>query len=223
MKVDYGRPVIHYESITECTGGITVKRSSWLRLLTLATILAVFLTACGGGGNSNNQGSNSSGNTNTSNGSNGEAGNEKVTITMIVSGNRAADGEDFELDILPRMVNEKYPHITLEVQKLPDDQYETNIMTKLAAGEAPDIFRIWPRMASMGVIDTAKAGYLADLSDLPFQQYISQGAREDMSYDGKIYGITKGDAEKVQRTLEEIIAGLMAVGGETPPTSPIFV
>ena len=171
-----------------------MKRSRWLRLLTLVTIMTVFLAACGGGGNSNNQGSNSSGNanTNTNSGATGDAGKDKVTLTMIVSGNRAADGEDFELDILPRMVNEKFPHITLEVQKLPDDQYETNIMTKLAAGEAPDIFRIWPRMASMGVIATAKAGYLADLTDLPFQQYISQGAREDMSYDGKIYGITKG-------------------------------
>lgn len=153
--------------------------------------LAVFLAACGGG---NQQGSNTTGDSNTSgNGdSSANASQEKITLTMLVSGNRAADGEDFELDVLPRMVNEKFPHITLEVQKLPDDQYETNIMTKIAAGEAPDIFRIWPRMASMGVIDIAKAGYLADLTDLPFQQYISQSAREDMSYEGKIYGITKG-------------------------------
>lgn len=176
----------------ESTGGVTVKRRSWLTLLALVTTLAVFLAACGGGNTSSQGNSSSSGDSNTNSGSNVEAGQDKITLTMIVSGNRAADGEDFELDVLPRMVNEKFPHITLEVQKLPDDQYETNILTKLAAGEAPDIFRVWPRMASMGVFDMAKAGYLADLTDLPFQQYISQGAKDDMSYEGKIYGVTKG-------------------------------
>jgi raffinose/stachyose/melibiose transport system substrate-binding protein len=112
---------------------------------------------------------------------------------MIVSGNKAADGQDFELDVLPKMVNEKFPNIKLEVQKLPDDQYNTSIKTKLAAGEAPDIFRVWPRMGSAAsIIDLSKAGYLADLTDLPFMNNISDGARTDMSNDGKVYGITKG-------------------------------
>ncbi|MFC4306855.1 ABC transporter substrate-binding protein [Cohnella boryungensis] len=116
-----------------------------------------------------------------------------VTLTMIVSGNKAADGQDFELDVLPKMVNEKFPNIKLEVQKLPDDQYNTSIKTKLAAGEAPDIFRVWPRMGSAAsIIDLSKAGYLADLTDLPFMSNISDGARTDMSNDGKVYGITKG-------------------------------
>jgi raffinose/stachyose/melibiose transport system substrate-binding protein len=116
-----------------------------------------------------------------------------VTLTMIVSGNKAADGQDFELDVLPKMVNEKFPNIKLEVQKLPDDQYNTSIKTKLAAGEAPDIFRVWPRMGSAAsIIDLSKAGYLADLTDLPFMNNISDGARTDMSNDGKVYGITKG-------------------------------
>jgi len=120
-------------------------------------------------------------------------GSKNVTLTMIVSGNKAADGQDFELDVLPKMVNEKFPNIKLEVQKLPDDQYNTSIKTKLAAGEAPDIFRVWPRMGSAAsIIDLSKAGYLADLTDLPFMSNISEGARSDMSNDGKVYGITKG-------------------------------
>jgi len=126
-------------------------------------------------------------------GNGGKEGSGTVTLTMIVSGNKAADGQDFELDVLPKMVNEKFPNIKLEVQKLPDDQYNTSIKTKLAAGEAPDIFRVWPRMGSAAsIIDLSKAGYLADLSDLPFMGNITEGAREDMSNDGKVYGITKG-------------------------------
>ncbi|MFD0712263.1 ABC transporter substrate-binding protein [Paenibacillus sp. GCM10027626] len=123
----------------------------------------------------------------------GSKNGDSVTLTMIVSGNKAADGQDFELDVLPKLVNAKFPNIKLEVQKLPDDQYHTSIKTKLAAGEAPDIFRVWPRMGNAAsIIDLSKGGYLADLSDLTFMSNISDGAREDMSYDGKVYGITKG-------------------------------
>jgi raffinose/stachyose/melibiose transport system substrate-binding protein len=159
----------------------------YITMLAMITSLAVLLAACGGA----NQGNNTSSGNNANTGSDSAA--EEITLTMIVSGNKAAEGEDFELDVLPRMVNEKFPNITMEVQKLPDDQYNTSIKTKLAAGEAPDIFRIWPRMAgATNVVDMAKAGYLADLSDLPFQQHISLGAKEDMSNDGKIYAVAKG-------------------------------
>jgi raffinose/stachyose/melibiose transport system substrate-binding protein len=150
----------------------------------LATCLAL-LSACGNSGSNDAAGGNA--------GAGGESKDKKITLTMLVSGNKAADGQDFELDVLPKMVHEKFPNITLEVQKLPDDQYNTSIKTKLAAGEGPDFFRIWPRMGGgASVIDLAKAGYLADLSDLPFMSKISDGAREDMSYDGKVYGIAKG-------------------------------
>jgi len=145
-----------------------------------ATAIAATVALLGGCGSSDN-------------GESGGEGGKTVTLTMIVSGNKAADGQDFELDVLPKMVNEKFPNIKLEVQKLPDDQYNTSIKTKLAAGEAPDIFRVWPRMGSAAsIIDLSKAGYLADLTDLPFQSNITEGARTDMSNDGKVYGITKG-------------------------------
>mgnify|MGYP001427361439 CR=1 FL=1 len=162
------------------------RKKTRMALMTVLVLLAAVLAGCGKSENGNRAGT-------ASPDSASGAGEQKITLTMLVSGNRAAEGEDFELDILPKMVNEKFPHITLEVQKLPDDQYNTNIKTKLAAGEAPDIFRIWPRMANAtNIVDMAKAGYLADLTDLPFQQHTSARAKEDMSYNGKIYGIAKG-------------------------------
>lgn len=148
------------------------------------TSALVLLSGCGSAAN------NASGT--AAGGKDAKSGSD-ITLTMVVSGNKAADGQDFELDILPKMVHDKFPNITLEVQKLPDDQYKTSIKTKLAAGEAPDFFRVWPRMGSAAaVIDLAKAGYLADLSDLPFMNNISAGAKEDMSANGKIYGVAKG-------------------------------
>lgn len=159
--------------------------------------LTVVLSACGG---------NNNGNTNTNDGNTGNNGAASesgannghttdaspVTLTMMMSGNKASEGEDFELDVLPRLIKEKFPNITLEVQKLPDDQYNTSVRTKLAAGQGPDIFWIFPKNAAGGVIDFAKAGFAADLSDLTFWDNIGQGAKDDMSYEGKPYGVAEG-------------------------------
>jgi len=145
-------------------------------------LMLTLLAACG------------SGNDAASGGAEGGAadGSKPVTLTFMSSGTKAANGEDFILDILPKLVKEKFPNVTLETSKLPDDQYETSVRTKLAAGQGPDLFWIWPRMSSMGAVDMAKAGYAADLSDLSFMDNISQGARDDMSYNGKVYGVANG-------------------------------
>ena len=82
------------------------KMKTILAGVTALTATAALLSGCG----SSDKGEESSG------------GSKAVTLTMIVSGNKAADGQDFELDVLPKMVNEKFPNIKLEVQKLPDDQ-----------------------------------------------------------------------------------------------------
>lgn len=161
------------------------RRKTALTSVAALTSCLVLLSACGNAG--------SDGAANNAAGNDSKAADKKVTITMIVSGNKAADGQDFELDVLPKLVNQKFPNINLEVQKLPDDQYNTSVKTKLAAGEGPDIFRVWPRMSGASNIhDLSKAGYLADLTDLPFMKNISAGAREDMSSNGKVYGIAKG-------------------------------
>ncbi|MHA6480376.1 ABC transporter substrate-binding protein [Paenibacillus sp. strain BS8-2] len=117
---------------------------------------------------------------------------DPVTLTMLVSGAKAAEGADFELETLPKLVKEKFPNVTLEVQKLPDEQYYTTVKTKLGAGEGPDIFLVFPNMANMGAIEVAKAGYAADLSDLSFWDRVSQAAQNDMSFEGKPYAVAKG-------------------------------
>lgn len=163
----------------------TKKRTGTLLLSLLLAVLA----GCGTGNNTNNT-------ANTGNASNAAANDtastKKVTLTMMVSGTKAPDGQDFALDIMPKLVKEKFPNVTLETSKLPDEQYFTSIRTKLASGKGPDIYWVFPRNASLGVLDMAKAGYAADLSDLTFWDNISQGAKEDMSYEGKPYGIAGG-------------------------------
>lgn len=131
------------------------------------------------------------GNTNTS--SKGKTESAKnITITMMTSGTRAPSGQDFELDILPQKVHAAFPNITIESSKMPDDQYQTAIKTKLASGEAPDIFLVWPKTASVGEMDMAKAGYLLDMSSWNFWSNIAEGAKDDMSYNGKQYAVSQG-------------------------------
>lgn len=115
-----------------------------------------------------------------------------ITLTMMVSGTKATTGADFILDTLPKEVKKAFPSITLETTKLPDEQYQTSIKTKLAAGEAPDIFLVWPKSSICGVNDLAKAGYLMDLSGYNFWNNFSKGSVDDLAYNGKSYAIANG-------------------------------
>lgn len=132
----------------------------------LALLLAV-LAGCGSGNNSNTSNAENSGSATNAPAATTDSA-KKVTLTMMVSGTKAPDGQDFALDIMPKLVKEKFPNVTLETSKLPDEQYFTSIRTKLASGKGPDIYWVFPRNASLGVLDMAKAGYAADLSDLTF-------------------------------------------------------
>ncbi|WP_239618114.1 ABC transporter substrate-binding protein [Cohnella mopanensis] len=158
--------------------------------VTLASLFAVALSACG---NSNsNSNSDASASPSAASPAASAANADPVTLTMLVSGAKAAEGADFELDTLPKLVKEKFPNVTLEVQKLPDEQYYTSVKAKLAAGEGPDIFLVFPKLANMGAIEVAKAGYAADLSGLSFWDKVSKAAASDMSYEGKPYAVAKG-------------------------------
>jgi raffinose/stachyose/melibiose transport system substrate-binding protein len=159
--------------------------------VTVISACMVVLSACG---NTSGTSSSSSPSASTPSSSTAAptAAAKKITLTMMVSGTKNANGEDFVLDTLPKLVHQKFPNVTLETQKLPDDQYNTSVKTKLAAGEGPDIFLEFPKIGTMGAIDMAKAGYAADLSDLTFWNNIGKSAKDDMSFEGKPYAVAQG-------------------------------
>ncbi len=116
---------------------------------------------------------------------------EAITITMMYSGTAAEN--DFETVQLPKLVKEAFPNITLEVTKLPDDQYYTALKTKLASGECPDIILAQPKYAgSNSVIGLAEAGYLEPLDDLTCLSLIGESACESMSYNDSVYAVPSG-------------------------------
>lgn len=88
-----------------------------------------------------------------------------ITITVMVSG--TASENDFETEQLPKLINAKWPNVTLEVTKLPDDNYYTSLKTKLASGECPDMILTQPMYAGQNsCYALAEAGYLAPLNDM---------------------------------------------------------
>lgn len=120
-----------------------------------------------------------------------ETGDEEITITMMYSGTAAEN--DFETEVLPALVHEAFPNITLEVTKLPDDQFYTTLKTKLATGEAPDMFLVQPKYAGANsVMGLAEAGFLAPITDLEVLKKIGDAGMEPFMYDGDVYAIPGG-------------------------------
>ena len=169
-------------------------KKKMISLLLACSMLGTILTGCGStapeAANAANTAENTADSGKTQNTDAGTT-DEDITLTMMFSG-VAAEG-DFETEVLPKLNNEKFPNINLEVTKLPDDQYYTALKTKLASGECPDIILVQPKYAgSNSVIELAKAGYLLDVSDLEFLDKAGDAAKEAFSYDGKVYGVAQG-------------------------------
>jgi raffinose/stachyose/melibiose transport system substrate-binding protein len=77
------------------------------------------------------------------------------------------------------------PNITVQFSSNASDQYETVLKARLAGGDAPDIFGVYP---GAKFYPYAKAKYLADLSSEPWVAHLEPRARRLISYtDGKIY------------------------------------
>lgn len=114
---------------------------------------------------------------------------EDITITMMVSG--VAQGTDFETQTFPELVHKKWPNVTIEATKLPDDNYYTSLKTKLASGECPDIILTQPMYAgSNSAYALAEAGYLAPLNDLDYLKNMPDLSA--VTYDGNVVTATTG-------------------------------
>ena len=115
----------------------------------------------------------------------------RTTITAMVSGTPAPQN-DFETVVLPRLVEERFPNVKLEVTKLPDDQYYTVLSTRLSSGQAPDMFLVQPKNAGQnGVYPLAEAGYLAPIDGLKSVSLGGAGV-EAFRYNNHVYSLPRG-------------------------------
>lgn len=75
------------------------------------------------------------------------------------------------------------PTIKIDFESASTDQYQQVLPTRLAAGDAPDVFGIFPGKSSEALV---KAGYVADLSNEAWVSRLTGGAKQIMTYDGKL-------------------------------------
>lgn len=169
--------------------GIIMKLKKLTALVIAVTMAFTGLTGCQSGGSADQEKVGSANEDNA--GTTGTGTEEDITITMMYSG--TASENDFETQVLPKLVKEKFPNITLEVTKLPDDQYYTSLKTKLASGECPDLILVQPKYAgSNSVISLAKAGYLEPITELECNKLIGEAGTSSFAYEGEIYGVASG-------------------------------
>lgn len=163
-----------------------MKAKRLLSMLCVGAMTATMLAGCGGGS------SDESSSSEASSGPYDEQAIENagdITITMMVSG--VATENDFETEVLPQLVKEKWPNVTLEVTKLPDDNYYTTLKSRLSSGECPDIILTQPMYAGANSCYTlAEAGYLAPLNDLKWAENMSDLAA--VTYEDDIVTCTAG-------------------------------
>ncbi|HET8843186.1 MAG TPA: extracellular solute-binding protein, partial [Ktedonobacteraceae bacterium] len=77
------------------------------------------------------------------------------------------------------------PTITVQFSSIASDQYETVLKARLAGGDAPDLFGVFP---GAKFYPYARAKYIADLSQEPWVARLQDGAKRVVTYtDGKIY------------------------------------
>lgn len=158
-----------------------------MKRLALVTVSAMMLTltACGGGGNNSAPDS-------------GEGGNSEKTeeeqVTLTVSHFHTADtrADSSEADAFLTMVEEfqeENPNVKLELQELPQADFETKTQAQAAAGELPDIFFMkgsWVTnfLANDSVYDLTDA-----LNSYEHKDAYREGIFDAATRDGKVYGL----------------------------------
>jgi raffinose/stachyose/melibiose transport system substrate-binding protein len=130
--------------------------------------MALLVAACGGSNESKESGAGSQ--------------PEQVVLTMYM----ANTSDTAYMPEVNRRFEEQNPGIKIELQTAPVDQFETVIKTKLASGDAPDIFTVFAGTKKDSFV---KAGYLMDLSNEPWVARLTDSAKEIASKDGKVYGL----------------------------------
>lgn len=91
------------------------------------------------------------------------------------------------IEEINRRFSEKYPGTTVEYESAPTDMYRNIIKVKLASGDAPDIFGVFP---GTEVVEYSAAGHLMDLSDEPFIERFMDGSLQvTRGEDGKVYSL----------------------------------
>jgi ABC-type glycerol-3-phosphate transport system substrate-binding protein len=92
--------------------------------------------------------------------------------------------KNFE-DKMAKEFHEKHPNVSIDIQRLSYDNYATSLQTKVASGDAPDMF--YTEGDQMRTFN--KNGYLTDLSSEPFIKNYNKNDLGLLTIGNKVVGI----------------------------------
>ncbi|MDR2479992.1 MAG: extracellular solute-binding protein [Treponema sp.] len=82
-----------------------------------------------------------------------------------------------------------YPNINLVVDATENEAYKTKIRSTIAAGEAPDVFFYWGGARMKDFVDGNALLPLNDYLDADTMKRILPGTLDNMTFNGKVYGL----------------------------------
>ncbi len=142
-------------------------KMKYLKLMAVTGLAAALIAGCGSSGDSN--------------GSSSEGG--KTTITFM--NHTGEDKTKAYEDELIAEFEEANQDIKVEVQRMSMDDYTQTIQTKIASGDAPDVFYI----EQSNLDKYAGSDYLLDLTDTSIAEHYDGNM---LAYEGKSYGAPLG-------------------------------
>ncbi|MFG1942521.1 extracellular solute-binding protein [Nonomuraea sp. NPDC048826] len=99
------------------------------------------------------------------------------------------------MDKLVAAYQKVQPSVRITPSYAPTDQVQTSVRTQLGAGNAPDLYVVYPGNGSaMSMSQIAQAGLLADLSAQAWTQTIPTGFKPALQLDGKTYIYSAGSS-----------------------------
>ena len=157
-----------------------MKKASWKKIIggSLAAVMATgMLAGCGSGGDDSTDSGNSSGESSGS--------GKNITLTfgshqsgLPTSGIVQSLAKEFEAET----------GIKVDFQISPDAQWRDLIKVKMDSGEAPDIICVDTPIGLASSIHMDQ--YAVELTDADWVSRMEESARDAVSVDGKVYGVT---------------------------------
>lgn len=152
-----------------------MRKSKTIGIAACTLAISLLAAGCGGGGKDGAE--------DAKGGASAKPNDPSVTLKLYMVNNA-----NMNLEAINRKFEEKYPNIRIEYEGAPVDQFETVIKTKLASGDAPDIFTVFAGTKKDPFVN---AGYMMDLSDQPWVSRLTPGAVRSASTNGRVYGLPR--------------------------------
>jgi len=110
----------------------------------------------------------------------------EVELRVFIGQPRLREQYEAHFDRFIEQMREEGVEVTITLEMPSDNESSSILQTRIASGDAPDVFSFHPGFEAPLYAD---AGWLADLSDEPFVDLLFDAARNYVTQDGMVIGV----------------------------------